>query len=285
MARCPTIHDSPFTIHHPPRFRLVRTSDIRVFLCLLPLLLTASPRTATAADSPSPKSISIAAASDTKFALDDLIAAFQKDHPEVKVQATYGSSGNFYAQLSQRAPFDLFLSADITYPNKLIEAGLAVPDSKFMYAVGKLVLWVPTNSGLVPSKGIEILNDSSVKKIAIANPEHAPYGKAAVAAMQKLGVYDAVKPKLVYAENIAQAAQFVESGAADAGLIALSLALAPPMRAKGAWWEIPSDAYPRLEQGGVILSWARNPTLTRQFKNFLLSDSGKEVLRRYGFEK
>jgi molybdate transport system substrate-binding protein len=224
MAHCPTIHDS---LH----CRLGRTSDIRVFLCLLPLLL-ASPLAATAADAPSPKSISIAAASDTKFALDDLIATFQKDHPEVKVQATYGSSGNFYAQLSQRAPFDLFLSADITYPNQLIDAGLAVSGSKFMYAVGKLVLWVPTNSGLVPTKGIEILKHSSVKKIAIANPEHAPYGKAAVAAMQKLGVYDAVKPKLVYAENIAQTAQFVESGAADAGLIALSLALAPPMKPK-----------------------------------------------------
>jgi molybdate transport system substrate-binding protein len=284
MAHCPIIHHPRFTIHHAPRFPICRTSDIRVFFCLLPLLL-ASPRAATAADAPSLKSISIAAASDTKFALDDLIATFQKDHPEVKVQATYGSSGNFYAQLSQRAPFDLFLSADIRYPNQLIEAGLAAPDSKFMYAAGKLVLWVPTNSGLVPSKGIEILKYSSVKKIAIANPEHAPYGKAAVAAMQKLGVYDAVKPKLVYAENIAQAAQFVESGAADAGLIALSLALAPPMKAKGVWWEIPADAYPRLEQGGVILSWARNLTLTRQFKDFLLSDSGKAVLRRYGFEK
>ena len=253
---------------------------IRVLTCLLPLVLGGPTK---AADSPN--SITIAAAADTKFALEELITAFRKSHPDAEIKATYGSSGNFYAQLSQRAPFDVFLSADITYPTRLVEAGLTLPDSKFMYAVGKLVLWAPTNSGLVPSKGIEILRDASVKKIAIANPEHAPYGKAAVAAMQKLGVYEAVKPKLVYGENIAQAAQFVESGAADAGLIALSLALAPPMKAKGAWWEIPQDSYPRLEQGGVVLSWVRNPALARQFKDFLLSDPGKEILHRCGFEK
>ena len=252
---------------------------------ILVFLLAASAQAATSTNTSLPKTISIAAASDTKFALDDLIAAFQKDHPDAKIRPTYGSSGNFYAQLSQRAPFDLFLSADITYPDRLIQAGLAVPDSKFMYAVGKLVLWVPTNSGLVLTQGIEMLKEPSIKKIAIANPEHAPYGKAAVAAMQKLGVYNAVKPRLVYGENISQAAQFVESGAADAGLIALSLALAPPMKTKGVWWEIPADAYPRLEQGGVILSWARNPALTTQFKDFLLSDSGKQILRRFGFER
>jgi molybdate transport system substrate-binding protein len=273
FALAPTPHSCP----------LVPPIGIGGFLGLLLLVLAAPVYAGTPTDSP--KTISIAAAADTKFALDDLIAAFQKDRPDIKIQPTYGSSGNFYAQLFQRAPFDLFLSADIAYPNKLIEAGLALPDSKFMYAVGKLVLWAPTNSGLVPAKGIEILKDPSVKKIAIANPEHAPYGKAAVAAMQKLGVYEAVKTKLVYGENIAQAAQFVESGAADAGLIALSLALAPPMKAKGGWWEIPQDAYARLEQGGVILSWARNPELARQFKEFLLSDPGGQILRRYGFEK
>jgi len=130
---------------------------------------------------------------------------------------------------------------------------------------------------------MEALKHSSARRIAIANPEHAPYGKAAVAAMQKLGVYDTVKGKLVYGENIAQAAQFVESGAADIGIIALSLALAPALKAKGNYWEVPLDAYPRLEQGGVILSWARNPRQTKEFKDFVLSEAGKQILRRYGF--
>src|SRR5262249_3795660 len=150
--------------------------------------------------------------------------------------------------------FDIFFSADVAYPTKLIEAGLGLADSKFSYAVGRVGILATTNSTIDPAKlGIKALQEPSVRKIAIAHPEHAAYGKAAVAAMQKLGVYEAVKSKLVFGENIAQTAQFVESGPADIGIIALSLVVAPAMKDKGRYWEIPLDAYPRLEQGGLIL--------------------------------
>ena len=228
--------------------------------------------------------VTVAAASDLKFALDEVVAVFQKEHPATQVLVSYGSSGNFYSQLSQRAPFDIFFSADVSYPTKLVEAGHGVAETQFSYGIGRIVVWVRTNSPIDPAKlRVESLKHQSVRKIAIANPRHAPYGMAAVAAMQKLGVYEAVKANLVFGENISQSAQFVESGSVDIGIIALSLAIAPAMKDKGRYWEVPLDAYPRLEQGGVILSWARNPEGARKFRSFILSEPGKAVLRRYGF--
>jgi molybdate transport system substrate-binding protein len=228
--------------------------------------------------------LAIAAASDLRFALDEIITAFKTNHPNATIRTTYGSSGNFYAQLSQRAPFDIFFSADVSYPARLIEGGFGVASSKFTYAVGRIVVWVPTNSPIDPaSLGIESLKHPSVRKIAIANPAHAPYGRAAVAAMEKLGVYDTVKSKLVLGENIAQTAQFVETGGADVGIIALSLAVAPAAKEKGRYWEFPLDAYPRVEQGGMITPWAQDPALAQEFRSFVLGESGKSVLRRYGF--
>ena len=253
-------------------------SVLRWFLgATLALALSLDSRAAEAA-------VTVAAASDLKFALDEIVVAFQKARPDTKVQVSYGSSGNFFSQLSQRAPFDIFFSADVAYPTKLIEAGLGVADSKFSYGVGRIVVWVPADSPVDPAKlGVESLKQPSIRKIAIANPEHAPYGKAAVAAMRKLGIYHAVKEKLVYGENIAQTAQFVESGAADIAILALSLAVAPAMKGKGRYWEVPLDAYPRLEQGGVILPWAKNRKAAQDLRAFVLSDAGKTILRRYGF--
>lgn len=228
--------------------------------------------------------VAVAAAADLRFALDEIVAAFESAHPNIKVQVTYGSSGNFYSQLSQRAPFDLFLSADARYPLRLVESGLALAQSQFVYGVGRIVVWFPTNSPIDPgSLGIQSLLQPSVRRIAIANPEHAPYGRAALEALKSLGVYDQVKDRLVNGENVAQAAQFVESGAADAGIIALSLALGPKMKDKGRWWEIPATAYPRMEQGGVILNRAAHPEATRELRAFILGPTGKSVLRRYGF--
>jgi molybdate transport system substrate-binding protein len=228
--------------------------------------------------------IAIAAASDLKFALDELIAVFQTSHPSTRVTATYGSSGTFYAQLQNKAPFDIYFSADVDYPRKLTEAGLTLKDSQFDYAVGQIAIWVRNDSPLdVQSLGIEALAQPAVKKIAIANPEHAPYGRAAQAAMQSLGVYERVKDRLVLGENIAQSAQFIDSGAADIGIIALSLAMAPAMRDKGRFWKVPLDSYPRLEQGGVILSWARDVDAAHQFTSFVASDAGAAILKRYGF--
>ncbi len=228
--------------------------------------------------------VKVAAASDLKFALEEVITEFQREHSQIRVEATYGSSGNFFAQLSNQAPFDLFLSADIDYPRKLIAQRQAVAESEFSYAVGQIVVWVPNDSVLnVEQQGAKVLTEKAVQKIAIANPKHAPYGRAAEAALKHLCVYDELADRLVLGENIAQTAQFIESGAADAGIIALSLALAPAMKDKGRYWAVPLDAYPPLEQGGVILNWAGDRAACDQLRAFLMSESGRTILRRYGF--
>lgn len=226
--------------------------------------------------------LTIAAASDLNFAMKDLVVEYEKISGH-HVKLSLGSSGNFYAQIQNGAPFDLYFSADIAYPRKLEEAGLAVPESLYPYAVGRIVLWAGTASRLDVSKGLDVLRDSGIKKIAIANPKHAPYGRAAVAAMQSSHVYDSVKDKLILGENVSQAAQFIESGACDIGIIALSLALSPAMNGKGAYWEIPAEAYPLLEQGAVILKQSRNQEAARRFLEFLKGSQGQEIMRRYGF--
>jgi molybdate transport system substrate-binding protein len=226
----------------------------------------------------------VAAAADLKFAFDEIVADFQKQHTNDMIKVTYGSSGNFFAEIDNGAPFDLFLSADVNYPKRLIERKLASEDGLFRYAIGRIVLWIRSESPLdVTKRGVEALLDPSVRKIAIANPEHAPYGRAAVAAFKSLGVYEKIADKLVFGENISQTAQFVQSGAADAGLIALSLALAPKMKDTGRYWEVPANTYPKLEQGGVILSRTREPELARALRDAVTGAHGKEILRRYGF--
>jgi molybdate transport system substrate-binding protein len=230
-----------------------------------------------------PQKLTVAAAADLRFALDELAGQFRAAHPAVDLAITYGSSGNFFAQIQNGAPFDVFLSADADYPRRLIAAGLASKDSLFLYGVGRIVVWVPANSPLDPAAlGIRVLEAASVHHIAIANPQHAPYGRAAEAALRSLGVYDRVSPKLVLGENIAQAFEFVESGAAEAGIVALSLALAPAARGHGRYWEVPLDAYPKIEQGGVILSRAPAGPAA-EFRAFLLSAEGRRMLRQYGF--
>jgi molybdate transport system substrate-binding protein len=228
--------------------------------------------------------ITVAAAADLKFALDELTQEYRASHTDTTVKLTYGSSGNFFAQLQNQAPFDLYFSADIEYPRKLAAAGLALETNVFPYAIGRIVVWTPTNSPLnVTNLGIRALLDPAAKKVAVANPQHAPYGRAAVAALKSLGVYEQVEPRLVLGENIAQTAQFVQSGAADVGIIALSLAVAPQMRAAGRYWEIPTDAYPQMGQGGIILKWAKDMDAARSFRDFVLGPHGREVLKRYGF--
>ncbi len=225
--------------------------------------------------------IHVAAASDLNFAIKEIIAGFEH-HSGQKVQLTLGSSGNFYSQIINGAPFDVFLSADLNYPKKLEDANDAVRGSTFVYGVGRIVLWVPNRSGLAPEKtGMQILAGPAVKKIAIANPEHAPYGQAAVAAMQHAKVYEAVKKKLVLGENISQAAQFVQSGAADIGIVALSLALSPPMSQSGKYWTVPESTYPRLEQGAVLLKHGGDSA--KAFHVWLRSPESKMIFAKYGF--
>jgi molybdate transport system substrate-binding protein len=229
-----------------------------------------------------PQTLTIAAAADLNFALERISGDFRSAHPEINVEVSYGSSGNYYTQLRNHAPFDLFLSADVEYPRKLAGEGMGVAESLFVYAVGRIVVWVPAGSPLDPAKvlGEASIRGSSIRHLAIANPQHAPYGRAAVAALHSLGAYDSVEKKLVLGENIAQTLQFVESGAADAGIVALSLALAPPLRAKGRYWEIPVTAYPKIEQGGIILKPSRAAS---EFRSFLMGARGRGILKQYGF--
>jgi molybdate transport system substrate-binding protein len=258
----------------------MRISDVLkapVLISLMGLLVGAGSIPAQAGE------VTIAAASDLSFALKEIVTGFEKKTGHT-VKLSLGSSGNFFAQLANGAPFDLFFSADIAYPKKLEGAGLAEPGTLYTYAVGRIVLWAPKGSPIdVGSLGIKALQHPSVKKIAIANPRHAPYGRAAVATMEHFKVYDAVKDKLVLGENISQAAQFVQTGGADVGIIALSLAMAPAMKETGRYWEVPLDAYPRLEQGAVILKAARDPKTARAFWDYAKGPEGAGVLTRYGF--
>lgn len=237
-----------------------------------------------AAAAPATARVRVAAASDLRFAMDELVAGWKLANPGIVVEPTYGSSGTFLAQISEGAPFDVFFSADAEYPRELEKAGLAQTGSTRLYAIGQIVVWVPIDSTLdVGSRGLEALTDPSVQTVAIANPEHAPYGRAAVAAMKAAGVYDAVEPKLVLGENVSQAAQFVESGNADAGVIALSLAVAPTLKDKGRYAVVPIESYPRLEQGAVELDAAIDADAAHAFVDFVLGPDGREVLDRYGF--
>jgi molybdate transport system substrate-binding protein len=226
--------------------------------------------------------ITVAAASDLQFALTDLAARFQKETGN-SVKLTFGSSGNFFAQIQNGAPFDLLFSADVDYPHRLESKGLAEPGSLYEYAQGKIVIWVRADSKLDLNRGLEVLLDPSVSKIAIASPNHAPYGRAAVSAMQNAGVYQRVRDKLVLGENISQTTSFVVAGSADAGIIALSLALAPSMKAKGRYAEIPASTYPPIRQACVILKTSQKKEIARQFVDFVKRPAGTRLLQSYGF--
>jgi molybdate transport system substrate-binding protein len=228
----------------------------------------------------------VAAASDLSAAAKDFIADFEKRTGHT-VKLSLGSSGNFHAQIRNGAPFDVFLSADLSYIRDLEKAGLTETGSSFIYAIGRIVLWVPRSSTLdVRALGMKALLEPQARRIAIANPDHAPYGRAAVSAMEKAGVYNAAKNKLVLGENISQTAQFVQSGAADIGIIALSLALTDTMKSSGIYWDIPLDSYPPMEQGAVMLMQARRAghlAAAREFLDALRGPTGRAILQRYGF--
>ena len=227
--------------------------------------------------------ITVAAAADLSTALPDIVAHYSKQSGQ-SVKLTFGSSGNLMNQIENGAPFDIFFSADESYPTQLIDKNLAEKGSVYRYAIGRLVLWVPNDVPLdVQKLGIQSLLDPKVKKIAIANPLHAPYGRAAEAALKQLGVYDQVAAKLVLGENISQAAQFVESGNAQAGLIALSHALSPTMNDKGHYWTVPLDAYPTLNQAAVVLSKSKQQNAARKFLDFVRGPEGTSLLKNYGF--
>ena len=226
--------------------------------------------------------ITVAAAADLTYALKEIAANFEKQSG-TNVNISFGSSGNLSTQIANGAPFDVFFSADIEYPKKLETDGLTEPGTLYQYAVGRIVLWVPKDSKIDVSKGMSSLAAVEAQRIAIANPAHAPYGRAAVSAMTGAGVYEKVKDKLVFGENVAQAAQFVDSGNAQIGVIALSLALSPAMAERGRYWEIPLDSYPRIEQGAVVVKASKNKGSAKAFLAYVRSPDGATILKRYGF--
>jgi molybdate transport system substrate-binding protein len=250
---------------------------ISSLLIVLALAIWTAP--APAAD----RSINVAAAADLSSALPEVAAKFEK-RTGVSVKVSFGASGALTQQIQNGAPFDVFFSADMDYPRQLIKDGHAESASLYLYAVGRLVLWVPKDSPLdVEHKGIDVLLDPSVKKISIANPQHAPYGRAAEAALKHYRMYERIADRLVLGENVSQAAQFVESGNAQAGFVALAHAIAPSMQSQGQYWIVPSDAYPPLDQGVVLLSHSPHQEDAAAFLAYIKSEEVAAELRRYGF--
>lgn len=251
---------------------------MRVDFCLLATVQIAL----LAATAVGGQEVRVAAAADLKFAMTNLAEQFEKESG-TKISVTYGSSGNFFSQIQNGAPFDLFFSADVEYAKRLEAAGFAEPGTLYEYAVGRIVIWMPPGIRMdVTRLGWSGLLDVSIQRIAIANPEHAPYGRAAVAALKKAGIYEQVKSKLVYGENISQAAQFVQSGNAQAGIIARSLAVSPGM-SDGKTWEIPAEMHPPIEQAAILLNGAKSKKAAQAFLEFVKSAMGREVLLKFGF--
>ena len=244
---------------------------------LLPLVLFAC---ASAAHS---QELTVAAAADLRPALDAITPVFQAESG-IKLRVSYGSSGNFFQQLQNGAPFDIFLSANVDYPKKLADAGLTAPDSYYEFARGSIVLIVPYDSKLDLSEGLHILLTPTVKKIAIANPSHAPYGQAAVAAIKSAGIYDWAAPHLVNGENVSQAASFVLSGAAEVGIVAKSLALAPAAAKQVKFVDVSANLYQPLLQAMVVMKSSKQQASAMKFESFMRGDGAKQILNRYGFE-
>ncbi|MDW8323075.1 MAG: molybdate ABC transporter substrate-binding protein [Burkholderiales bacterium] len=224
--------------------------------------------------------LTIAAAADLKFALAEVVQAYRASRPDGRIEVVYGSSGKFFTQIVNGAPFDLYFSADVQYPRRLEREGLTAGPTR-LYAIGRIVLW-----SLRPELARMPLKDlprAPMRKFAIANPQHAPYGQRAREALEHQGVWSALEPKLVMGENIAHAAQFVDSGAADAGIVALALVLSPTLRDRGAWTLIPAEWHAPLEQGYVITRRAAGNALAHDFARFMTTEPARAIMRRYGF--
>lgn len=230
-----------------------------------------------------PVPLLVAAASDLQPAVAELTQAFQRAAPEAAITFTLGSSGLFHTQLQQGAPHDVFLSADVAYPQLLEQEGHALRGSVFSYGTGRLVLWVPRDSALpVESAGLRALASAPSARVAIANPQHAPYGRAAQAALTHVGLWDALSARVVRGENVSQAAQFAQSGSVDAALIARSLAQTPAL-SSGRAVDIPPDHHPPLVQAGCIMARTPNAALARRFAVFMVGAEAQAILKTHGF--
>ena len=247
--------------------------------CLAAVLSGCGSSTSAAGETP----VRVAAASDLQFALEDLRPVVAQHRPGTELAVTYASSGSLAQQIANGAPFDVYLSADVAYVEDLADEGLVADGEVFRYARGGLVLWVPDGSAVDPRDGLGVLADPAVRRVAIANPEHAPYGRAAAAALRHAGLDEVLTDKVVLGESAAQAAEFVRSGNADAGLVPRSLVLADPMREVGRWSEVPPDTFPPVQQAGVVLSSARDAEAALAVRDALLGPEGRTVLRQHGF--
>lgn len=258
---------------------------LQIFTLILGALMGGGITTVAAgnADAQNAPAITVAAAADLQPVLHSIGEEFTR-LSGARVDFVFGSSGNLQSQIENGAPFDVFLSADREHAERVIAAGKADRQQEKTYAVGKLVVWTPAGSKLDFSQaGLKALLESQVEAVSIANPEHAPYGRAAVAALRHEGIYDQLKPRLVLGENVAQAAQFASTGNAQAAMIAMALAKSPQLARAGRTWEVPASDYPPIEQVMVPLSGSRNPALAQKFAEFMLSAPAQQVLRQFGF--
>lgn len=228
------------------------------------------------------KPVLVAAASDLKFALDSIITVFSETN-QVIIRPIYGSSGKLYEQISNQAPFHIFMSADDQYPKLLAGKGLTGSEI-YLYGLGRLVIW--SRKMDAGSLGMGIFKQPGIKKVAIANPDHAPYGKRAVETLKYHDLYEKLSSRLVLGENISQAAQFVSTGAADAGIIALSLAMAPNMkRYQTSYFLIPEESHQPLNQGAVLTSFGAENKAAASFMAFLKTDAARNILQCFGFNQ
>ncbi len=246
----------------------------KLVCCLIFLLAFAPPALARG-------EILVAAAADLQFAMEEVADAFRKDHPGVAVKVSYGSSGNFYTQIQRGAPYDLYFSADVKYPEMLEKAGLAATPPR-LYAIGRIVLWTRRDSGFDPQRGMELLLDPAVRRVAVANPAHAPYGARARESLMHYGLWERVQPRLVFGENISQTAQFVQTGNAQVGILALSLALAPALQ-DGHYLLIPEESHQPLEQAFIITRRARDKPAAQAFADFVSGPRARAIMGNHGF--
>ncbi|MDB5105038.1 MAG: modA [Fibrobacteres bacterium] len=225
--------------------------------------------------------ITIAAAANARFAMEALREDFRKrDGADVK--AVYGSSGRLAAQIRSGAPFDVFLSADMGFPDSLYRWGLA-PDKPAPYAFGTLVLW--TRKGLDPGKGLAALTDPGVSTVALAEPKRAPYGRAALQALLRSGLHGTIQPKLVYGDDLSQVGQYLMTGNVDAAFTAKSMVVAQDAAGNGAWREVDTALYDRIAQGAVVCAYgnANHPALSARFLAYLHSAPARAILSAYGY--
>ncbi|QDK80241.1 molybdate ABC transporter substrate-binding protein [Spirosoma sp. KCTC 42546] len=221
----------------------------------------------------------VAVAANAQFVMEQLKVAFQKK-TGIEVESIVNSSGKLTTQIQQGAPYDVFLSADVDYPQTLHKAGLTV-DAPLVYAYGSLVLW--TRSDLPLTADLTILSDPAVRHIAIANPATAPYGEAAVSFLKSKKLLEVVQPKIVYGESIAQVNQYILTGAAEVGFTAKSVVLDPSLTKRGHWLDLPTTGYSPIAQGVVVLKRTSLPKEARQFMAFLRSPAARRILQQFGY--